>query len=200
MMSALTFGVLSFSSLLTIIDPIAAAPLFVALTDGADAERRRKTALKACAVSLGLLVVFAVAGGLIFRLFGITIDAFRIAGGILFFAMAMPMLTGAERQSPDGSDGSVRVDPRGSLSDRGHSRRHRRHCGLPYHLAGPGTFHRKERNPRRHSGHGPDHVRHRNPVHHQWTKADRDRHSFDRSVISENSDSGGARSPAGIRL
>ena len=40
MMSALTFGVLSFSSLLTIIDPIAAAPLFVALTDGADAERR----------------------------------------------------------------------------------------------------------------------------------------------------------------
>lgn len=111
MMSALTFGVLSFSSLLTIIDPIAAAPLFVALTDGADAERRRKTALKACAVSLGLLVVFAVAGGLIFRLFGITIDAFRIAGGILFFAMAMPMLTGAERQSPEDGEAAHAGDP-----------------------------------------------------------------------------------------
>ena len=111
MMSALTFGVLSFSSLLTIIDPIAAAPLFVALTDGADAERRRKTALKACAVSLGLLVVFAVCGGLIFRLFGITIDAFRIAGGILFFAMAMPMLTGAERKAPEDGEAAHTGDP-----------------------------------------------------------------------------------------
>lgn len=111
MMSALTFGVLSFSSLLTIIDPIAAAPLFVALTDGADAARRRRTALKACAVSLGLLVVFAVCGALIFRLFGITIDAFRIAGGILFFAMAMPMLTGAEREAPADGEAAHGSDP-----------------------------------------------------------------------------------------
>jgi len=111
MISALTFGVLSFSSLLTIIDPIAAAPIFVALTDGSDAERRRRTAIKACSVSLGLLVVFAVCGALIFRLFGITIDAFRIAGGILFFVMAMPMLTGAERQAPEDGDAPRIGDP-----------------------------------------------------------------------------------------
>lgn len=111
MMNALTFGLLSFSSLLTIIDPIAAAPIFVTLTRGSDPDRRRRTALKASAVSLVLLIVFAVAGGLIFRLFGITIDAFRIAGGILFFAMAMPMLTGAERKAPEDGAAGHADDP-----------------------------------------------------------------------------------------
>lgn len=93
-MGVLTFALLCASSLLTIIDPIAAAPLFVAMTTGQDDVARRRTALRACFVAGGLLMVFAAAGGAIFGLFGITIDAFRIAGGILFFTMAMPMLTG----------------------------------------------------------------------------------------------------------
>ncbi len=93
-MGFLTFAVLCSSSLLTIIDPVAAAPLFVAITSGQDEAARRRTAVRACLVAGALLTIFAAAGAAIFGLFGITIDAFRIAGGILFFTMAMPMLTG----------------------------------------------------------------------------------------------------------
>ncbi|MBL8148559.1 MAG: NAAT family transporter [Blastocatellia bacterium] len=93
MMDAISFGFLSFTSLFMIIDPIAVAPVFVAMTEKYEMNHRRKAALKACAVALAILAIFAVCGGLIFRLFGITIDALRIAGGILFFGMSMKMLT-----------------------------------------------------------------------------------------------------------
>jgi multiple antibiotic resistance protein len=96
MTHALAFGLLCFSSLFTIIDPLAAAPIFVAMTDGSSAVERRRTAVRACAVALGLLLTFAVFGSLILRTFGVTIDAFRIAGGILFVGMALRMLTGSE--------------------------------------------------------------------------------------------------------
>jgi multiple antibiotic resistance protein len=109
-MTSLTFGLLCFSSLVTIIDPFAAAPLFVAMTDGADARERRRVALRACAVSLGLLVLFAVGGSLILKMFGITIDAFRIAGGILFVGMATRMLAGAEKREPE-DGGEAASDP-----------------------------------------------------------------------------------------
>jgi multiple antibiotic resistance protein len=99
-MAVVAFAVLCASSLLTIIDPIAAAPLFVAITAGQDEASRRRTAIRACLVAGGLLTLFAIAGGAIFGLFGITIHAFRIAGGILFFTMAMPMLTGHASHAP----------------------------------------------------------------------------------------------------
>jgi multiple antibiotic resistance protein len=99
-MGVFAFAVLCASSLLTIIDPIAAAPLFVAITSGQDEVSRRRTAIRACLVAGGLLTMFAAAGGAIFGVFGITIDAFRIAGGILFFTMAMPMLTGRTTHAP----------------------------------------------------------------------------------------------------
>lgn len=110
-MNALGFGVLCFSSLLTIIDPLAAAPMFVAVTRNADSSKRRRVAIKACFVALGILFVFALAGGLIFRLFGITINAFRIAGGILFFAMAMPMLLGGKHDSTATDASLTEADP-----------------------------------------------------------------------------------------
>lgn len=110
-MGALSFGALCFSSLLTIIDPLAAAPLFVGMTGDADARSRRRMALRACAVAFGLLVLFAAGGRLIFGAFGITIEAFRIAGGILFFAMAMPMLLGAGRHAREQADVHAGADP-----------------------------------------------------------------------------------------
>lgn len=109
-MNVLGFGFLCFSSLLTIIDPLAAAPLFVTMTSKEDAKARRRIALRACLVALGLLLLFAIGGKLIFSAFGITIEAFRIAGGILFFAMAMPMLLGSERAERDRDDAPA-ADP-----------------------------------------------------------------------------------------
>lgn len=109
-MTAASFGFLCFSSLLTIIDPIAAAPLFVTMTSGTSASARRRIAMKACAVALGLLLVFAIGGRLIFGAFGITIEAFRIAGGILFFVMALPMLLGGTKRG-EAADESHEADP-----------------------------------------------------------------------------------------
>jgi multiple antibiotic resistance protein len=110
MTNAIAFGVLCFSSLFTIIDPLAAAPIFVAVTGGSDARARRRTALRACAVALGLLVTFAVFGSLILRTFGVTINAFRIAGGLLFVGMALRMLAGGEKEQPADA-GSAAADP-----------------------------------------------------------------------------------------
>jgi multiple antibiotic resistance protein len=92
-MTALSFGALCFSSLFTVIDPIATAPLFASLTHGASPEQTRRIAWRACAVALGVLVAFALGGAFLFRLFGITLDAFRIGGGIVFVLIGLPMLT-----------------------------------------------------------------------------------------------------------
>ncbi len=115
MTDALSFGVLSFTSLFTIIDPIAAAPVFVALTEKQSAERKRAMAMKACLVAFSVLIVFAVCGGFIFKMFGITVDALRIAGGILFFVSAMQMLTGHAHSESDEktTDADIAIVPLG---------------------------------------------------------------------------------------
>ena len=87
-----SFALLCFSSLLAIINPLSSTPLFLALTSGQPAEYRRRTLRSAILTAFGVLVVFALLGGTIFQLFGITINAFRIAGGILFFGIGMDML------------------------------------------------------------------------------------------------------------
>lgn len=92
-MNALSFGALCFSSLFTVIDPIAAAPVFSSITRGRTRIDTRRIALRACVVALGVLVLFAVSGAFLFKLFGITIDAFRIGGGLVFLLLGLPMLT-----------------------------------------------------------------------------------------------------------
>jgi multiple antibiotic resistance protein len=101
-MTALSFALLCFSSLFTVIDPVAAAPIFVSLTHGRSREAIRAIALRACAVALIVLVVFAVSGAVVFRIFGITLDAFRIGGGLVFLTIGLPMLTGhGAKRAPD---------------------------------------------------------------------------------------------------
>ncbi|MEX2584392.1 MAG: MarC family protein [Gemmatimonadota bacterium] len=86
------FALLCFTSLLAIINPLSAAPMYLALTDGYTPEHRRRTLRSAIVTAFVVLLVFALLGGTIFQLFGITIDAFRIAGGIIFFGIGMDML------------------------------------------------------------------------------------------------------------
>lgn len=86
------FALLCFSSLLAIINPLSTMPMYMALTDGYAPEQRRRTLRAGILTAFVVLVVFALLGGTIFQLFGITIHAFRIAGGILFFGIGMDML------------------------------------------------------------------------------------------------------------
>lgn len=86
------FALLCFTSLLAIINPLSAAPMYLALTAGYSTRQRRRTLRNAIVTGFTVLVVFAVLGGAIFQLFGITLDAFRIAGGMIFFGIGMDML------------------------------------------------------------------------------------------------------------
>jgi multiple antibiotic resistance protein len=86
------FALLCLTSLLAIINPLSATPMYLALTNGYTAEHRRRTTRHAVLTSFTVLTVFALLGGTIFQIFGITIHAFRIAGGIIFFGIGMDML------------------------------------------------------------------------------------------------------------
>jgi multiple antibiotic resistance protein len=107
------FGVLAFSSLFSVINPISAAPIFVGLTSG-DPAHRRRAALKACLAALAVLAVFAAAGGAIFAFFGITVPAFQIAGGFLFALMSIRVLQGDdERAVPEDEKADPSIVPLG---------------------------------------------------------------------------------------
>jgi multiple antibiotic resistance protein len=108
-MNAVAFGALCFSSIFTVIDPIAAAPVFVSITKDRSRAEIRRLALRATLVASGVLLVFAVSGAYLFRLFGITIDAFRIGGGLVFLMLGLPMLSGSSHE--DASEARPGEDP-----------------------------------------------------------------------------------------
>ena len=87
-----TFALLSLSSIIIIVNPLGATLTYVTLTTGMTSQARRGVAKESCRYALLTLIVFALAGGLILQLFGITIDAFRIGGGILLFVIGMEMV------------------------------------------------------------------------------------------------------------
>jgi len=88
----LTFGLLSFTSFFTLINPLGTMPIFMTMTADLDQEHRTKTAQKASIVSFITIVIFAFSGQLLFNFFGISVNSFRIVGGVIFFLMGMDML------------------------------------------------------------------------------------------------------------
>jgi len=96
-----------------IMNPIANTPVFLGLTAGDDSLVRRKIAAKALIVSLVIIVIFSAAGKLIFELFGITLPAFRIMGGILVAMIGYQMLHGGEHspvQHPSEKDRQMSLE------------------------------------------------------------------------------------------
>jgi multiple antibiotic resistance protein len=87
-----TETVVAFGSLFSIVDPFSALPVFVALTGEKPREYQSRTALRASLTCFVVLSVFAAAGSFIFKFFGITIPAFKVAGGILLFGVALDMM------------------------------------------------------------------------------------------------------------
>lgn len=86
------FSVLALSSIFFLVDPFAAIPSFLAITDGVDSVRRKRMARKATLTCFIVLTSFALAGQLIFRMFGITLPAFEIAGGLILLLIGLDML------------------------------------------------------------------------------------------------------------
>lgn len=88
----LTFYLSAFVALFVIIDPIGLAPLFLALTHDETPAERRAIGYRATLTALGLLTLFGLVGEAVLAFVGISIPAFRIAGGILLFLTALDML------------------------------------------------------------------------------------------------------------
>jgi multiple antibiotic resistance protein len=113
MPSSLTFGLAAFGSIFSIVDPFAALPVYLALTGRETEASRRRIATRAALTCLLVLCTFALIGPAVFRFFGITIPAFRIAGGLLLFGVSMEMMhakisetktTAAEKEDAAGKD------------------------------------------------------------------------------------------------
>lgn len=88
----LTVLIPALVTLFVVIDPIGMAPMFVALTKGADKAHRRAVAIRSCMIAIGLLTLFGVFGEAVLDFVGISMPAFRISGGILLFLTALDML------------------------------------------------------------------------------------------------------------
>jgi multiple antibiotic resistance protein len=82
----------AFITLLVIIDPIGIAAIFVSLTLGGDDAYKRRMAVRGTVIAMAVLLAFALAGEYLFRALGITLPAFRIAGGALLFLLAIDMV------------------------------------------------------------------------------------------------------------
>ena len=125
------FSLLALSSIFFLVDPFAALPTFLAVTDGATAARRRNMALKASMTAFVALCAFALMGKYIFQMFGITLPAFEIAGGIILLLIGLDMLE-AKRSPTQEATGDA--EAAASKEDAGIVP-----LGIPM-LAGPGSM------------------------------------------------------------
>src|SRR6201986_3186548 len=125
------FSVLALSSIFFLGDPFAAIGSFLAITAGSDAARRKRMARKAAITCFIVLTSFALAGQVIFRLFGITLPAFEVAGGLILLLIGLDMLE-AGRSATQEATGDAEEAP--AKEDAGIVP-----LGIPM-LAGPGAI------------------------------------------------------------
>lgn len=97
-MSQLWQALLALSALFFVVDPFGVLPIFVSMTAGDPPAKRRSMAARASLIATGLLLLFALAGGALFKLLGVTLPAFKIAGGIALLLTGIDMLRGRETQ------------------------------------------------------------------------------------------------------
>ena len=124
------FAFVTFTSILFLVDPIAVVPAYLAFTRNESADRRKATARAACLAAMITLLIFATAGELILKMFGVTLPAFRIAGGFILWLVAMDMLR-AQRSTQEGREELVEGEKKEDVGITP--------LGIPM-LAGPGAM------------------------------------------------------------
>jgi multiple antibiotic resistance protein len=124
------FAFVTFTSILFLVDPIAVVPAYLAFTRRDDAKQRRRTARAACIAAAIALFIFAAGGDLILRAFGVTLPAFRIAGGFILWMVAMDMVR-AKRTTQEGNQELMEGQQKEDVSLTP--------LGIPM-LAGPGAM------------------------------------------------------------
>ena len=104
MSDALSSALVSVSAVFFVVDPIGVVPIFIAMTQGDSREKMRDTARRASLVAGVLLVFFALFGTFLFKVVGVSLSAFRVAGGIVLLITALDMLRARQsetRTSPE---------------------------------------------------------------------------------------------------
>lgn len=109
-MSTTAFLILSFSSLFAVIDPLGVIPFFSGLTADMDRGQKRRVLIKALITAFIVLLVFTLAGQQLLQLFSITIEAFRIAGGVIFFGIGLDMLQSKPQRWRTGINRALAAD------------------------------------------------------------------------------------------
>lgn len=92
MSDTISFALLCVTSFFTLINPLGTMPVFMSMTADLTVDERNKTAKKASIVSFFTIIAFALTGQLLFNFFGISVNSFRVVGGVIFFIMGMDML------------------------------------------------------------------------------------------------------------
>ncbi len=92
MADLLAFALLGFTSFFTLINPLGVLPVFMTMTSELTASQRNRTAKKAVITAFLTIILFALSGQILFKFFGISVNSFRVVGGVIFFIMGMDML------------------------------------------------------------------------------------------------------------
>jgi multiple antibiotic resistance protein len=108
----LKFAVVALSAIFFVIDPLANVTIFLTITTGCTPAQRRRIATRAAVAAWVVLSTFAAAGGLIFDAFGISLGAFKIAGGIMLLLMSVDMMRA--QPSPTRSTAEEQAESRGN--------------------------------------------------------------------------------------
>lgn len=113
-MELLYYALMSAASLFAIINPLAAIPTFFAMTSGNTEAERLRMARTACATAAAVLSLFAVTGLALFSVFGITLAAFQIAGGLLLLLVSLDNLrarrSGVQETEEEKEEGASKAD------------------------------------------------------------------------------------------
>jgi multiple antibiotic resistance protein len=103
-----------FVTFLVIVEPIGVIPIFIAMTEGVGEKDRRRMARKGVLIAGIIFLLFALGGGAFLRTLGISLDAFRIFGGLLLFLIALEMVfgrpSGSRTSNPEEEEGMRRTD------------------------------------------------------------------------------------------
>ena len=92
------YFIFAFTSIFVIVNPIGTTMIFVSLTSGMSAGDKQKISGRSTSIAFIIAILFAIAGNLVLRLFGITVASLQVAGGILLFTVAIDMLRGDKYQ------------------------------------------------------------------------------------------------------
>ena len=112
--SALTFSIQAFVTLLVILDPPGATPIFLSLVAEKSKRERIQLAWQAALVSLTVIAFFSIFGRFILEYMHVSIEALQAAGGLLLLYVALELLTGRDMGGSEGTDKNIALVPLGT--------------------------------------------------------------------------------------